>query len=98
MTCPNRDGNIASLMSKVMSNGNGRIKFPINEPAKGRRNLRLKNILIFMKDRGVQHMAIATDDIIKTVMELRARGVEFLSAPPHAYYEEIPNRLGKHIA
>lgn len=87
----------SALMSKVMSNGNGRIKFPINEPAKGKKKSQIEEYIDFYESPGVQHMAIATDDIIKTVMELRARGVEFLSAPPHAYYEEIPKRLGKHM-
>lgn len=87
----------SALMSKVMSNGNGRIKFPINEPAKGKKKSQIEEYIDFYEGPGVQHMAIATDDIIKTVMELRARGVEFLSAPPHAYYEEIPKRLGKHM-
>ncbi len=87
----------SALMSKVMSNGNGRIKFPINEPAKGKKKSQIEEYIDFYESAGVQHIAIATDDIIKTVMELRARGVEFLSAPPHAYYEEIPKRLGKHM-
>ena len=87
----------SALMSKVMSNGNGRIKFPINEPAEGKKKSQIEEYIDFYEGSGVQHMAIATDDIIKTVMELRARGVEFLSAPPRAYYEEIPKRLGKHM-
>jgi 4-hydroxyphenylpyruvate dioxygenase len=87
----------SALMSKVMSNGNGRIKFPINEPAKGNKRSQIEEYLDFYEGEGVQHMAIATDDIITTVSELRARGVEFLSAPPHAYYEDIPNRLGVHM-
>ena len=87
----------SALMSKVMSNGNGRIKFPINEPAEGKKKSQIEEYLDFYESPGVQHMAIATDDIIKTVMELRARGVEFLSAPPPAYYEDIPRRLGKHM-
>jgi 4-hydroxyphenylpyruvate dioxygenase len=88
----------SALMSKVMSNGNGRIKFPINEPAKGKKKSQIEEYLDFYESPGVQHMAIATDDIIKTVMELRARGVEFLGAPPTAYYEDIPKRLGKHMS
>lgn len=87
----------SALMSKVMSNGNGRIKFPINEPAKGKKKSQIEEYIDFYEGPGVQHIAIATDDIIKTVTELRARGVEFLSAPPPAYYEDIPNRLGKHM-
>ena len=87
----------SALMSKVMSNGNGRIKFPINEPAKGKKRSQIEEYIDFYEGPGAQHIAVATDDIIKTVTELRARGVEFLSAPPHAYYEAIPERLGKHI-
>jgi 4-hydroxyphenylpyruvate dioxygenase len=87
----------SALMSKVMSNGNGRIKFPINEPAVGKKKSQIEEYIDFYEGPGVQHIAVATDDIIKTVKELRARGVEFLSAPPHAYYEDIPNRLGKHM-
>jgi len=87
----------SALMSKVMSNGNGRIKFPINEPAEGKKKSQIEEYLDFYGGPGVQHIAIATDDIIKTVSELKARGVEFLSAPPHAYYEAIPERLGVHM-
>ncbi|CAN5258134.1 4-hydroxyphenylpyruvate dioxygenase [soil metagenome] len=87
----------SALMSKVMSNGNGRIKFPINEPAVGKKKSQIEEYIDFYEGAGVQHIAVATDDIIKTVTELRARGVEFLSAPPHAYYEDIPKRLGKHM-
>jgi 4-hydroxyphenylpyruvate dioxygenase len=87
----------SALMSKVMSNGNGRIKFPINEPAKGKKKSQIEEYIDFYEGPGVQHIAIATDDIIKTVTELRARGVEFLSAPPHAYYEDVPTRLGEHM-
>ncbi len=87
----------SALMSKVMSNGNGRIKFPINEPAEGKKRSQIEEYLDFYEGPGVQHVAIATDDIISTVKQLRARGVEFLSAPPHAYYEEIPMRLGDHM-
>ena len=88
----------SALMSKVMSNGNGRIKFPINEPAKGNKRSQIEEYLDFYESAGVQHIAVATDDIISTVTQLRARGVEFLSAPPKAYYEDIPNRLGEHMA
>jgi len=84
----------SALMSKVMSNGNGRIKFPINEPAEGKKRSQIEEYLDFYGGPGVQHIAIATDDIIKTVSQLKARGVEFLSAPPHAYYQAIPERLG----
>jgi 4-hydroxyphenylpyruvate dioxygenase len=87
----------SSLMSKVMSNGNGRIKFPINEPAKGKKRSQIEEYLDFYNGPGVQHVAIATDDIIKTVTEMKARGVEFLSAPPQDYYDQIPVRLGSHM-
>jgi 4-hydroxyphenylpyruvate dioxygenase len=86
----------SALMSKVMSNGNGRIKFPINEPAEGKKKSQIEEYLDFYEGSGVQHIAIATDDIIATVSELRSRGVEFLSAPPQAYYDEVPGRLGVH--
>ena len=87
----------SALMSKVMSNGNGRIKFPLNEPAKGKKKSQIEEYLDFYETPGVQHIAIATDDIIKTVRELRLRGVEFLSAPPKEYYSAIPTRLGEHM-
>lgn len=87
----------SALMSKVMSNGNGRIKFPINEPAEGKKKSQIEEYLDFYEDSGVQHIAVATDDIIKTVSALKARGVEFLPPPPQAYYDEIPNRLGEHM-
>jgi 4-hydroxyphenylpyruvate dioxygenase len=84
----------SSLMSKVMANGNDRIKFPINEPAKGKRRSQIDEYLDFYKGPGVQHMALATDDIIATVTTLRDRGVEFLSVPT-TYYQELQSRLGK---
>lgn len=87
----------SALMSKVMSNGNGRIKFPINEPAEGKKRSQIEEYLDFYGGPGVQHIAIATDDIVKTVSQLKARGVEFLSAPPPAYYQAIPERLGVHM-
>ena len=87
----------SALMSKVMSNGNGRIKFPINEPAEGKKRSQIEEYLDFYGGPGVQHIAIATDDIIATVTLLKARGIEFLSAPPHAYYQAIPERLGVHM-
>lgn len=86
----------SALMSKVMANGNGRIKFPINEPAEGKKRSQIEEYLDFYESPGVQHLAVATDDIISTVTQLKSRGIEFLSAPPHAYYEEVPARLGKH--
>jgi 4-hydroxyphenylpyruvate dioxygenase len=83
----------SALMSKVMSNGNGRIKFPINEPAEGKKRSQIEEYLDFYEGPGVQHIAVACDDIIKTVSALRARGVEFLSHPPQAYYDAVPSRL-----
>ncbi|MCW3128168.1 MAG: 4-hydroxyphenylpyruvate dioxygenase [Bacteroidetes bacterium] len=83
----------SSLMSKVVSNGNGYVKFPINEPASGRKKSQIEEYIDFYHGPGVQHMAIATDDIIATVGELRARGVEFLSVPD-AYYAEVWERVG----
>lgn len=87
----------SALMSKVMSNGNGRIKFPINEPAKGKKKSQIEEYLDFYESAGVQHIAVATDDIITTVTQMQQRGVEFLSAPPASYYQAIPQRLGKHF-
>ncbi len=86
----------SALMSKVMSNGNGRIKFPINEPAEGKKKSQIEEYIDFYEGPGVQHLALATDDIVKTVSELKARGVEFLPPPPQAYYDEVPKRLGVH--
>ena len=87
----------SALMSKVMSNGNGRIKFPINEPAEGIKKSQIEEYLDFYESAGVQHLAVATDDIVKTVSDLKARGVEFLPPPPQAYYNDIPRRLGAHM-
>ncbi|MCS7028453.1 MAG: 4-hydroxyphenylpyruvate dioxygenase [Bacteroidia bacterium] len=84
----------SALMSKVMTNGNGRIKFPINEPAKGKKKSQIEEYLEFYHGPGVQHIAVATDDIIFTVSELRKRGVEFLSVPA-TYYENLLDRVGK---
>jgi len=83
----------SSLMSKVMSNGNGRIKFPINEPASGKKKSQIEEYLDFYGGPGVQHIAVATDDIIETVRMLRARGVEFLRTPT-TYYQELQERVG----
>ncbi len=88
----------SALMSKVMSNGNGRIKFPINEPAKGKKKSQIEEYIDFYEGSGAQHIAVATDDIITTVGELKARGVEFLPPPPQAYYDDIPRRLGVHMS
>ena len=87
----------SALMSKVMSNGNGRIKFPINEPAKGIKKSQIEEYLDFYEGSGVQHLALATDDVIKTVGMLKERGVEFLPPPPQDYYDDIPRRLGVHM-
>ncbi|WP_458628476.1 4-hydroxyphenylpyruvate dioxygenase [Winogradskyella sp. PC D3.3] len=86
----------SALMSKVMSNGNGRIKFPINEPAKAAKRSQIEEYLDFYEGAGVQHIAVATDDIITTVSQLKSRGVEFLSTPPEAYYRAVPGRLEEH--
>lgn len=83
-----------ALMSKVMSNGNGRIKFPINEPADGRKKSQIEEYLDFYEGPGVQHLAVATDDIISTIKELQARGIEFLTVPD-TYYEELKARVGE---
>lgn len=84
----------SALMSKVVSNGNGYIKFPINEPAHGKKKSQIEEYLDFYGGPGVQHIAIATDDILFTVSELRKRGVEFLYVP-EVYYEEAMTRVGK---
>ena len=86
----------SALMSKVMSNGNGRIKFPINEPARGKKRSQIAEYLDFYEGSGVQHIAVATDDIITSVSALRARGIEFLSTPPEEYYRAVPGRLEEH--
>jgi len=83
-----------ALMSKVMSNDNGRIKFPINEPAKGKNKSQVEEYLDFYGDSGVQHLAVATDNIIHTVGELKKRGVEFLYIPG-AYYDTVRKRVGE---
>ncbi len=83
-----------ALMSKVVSNGNGYIKFPINEPAEGKKKSQIEEYLDFYHGPGVQHVAIATDDIIHTVGELRKRGVDFLYVPDN-YYDDIPTRVGE---
>ena len=86
----------SALMSKVMSNGNGRIKFPINEPAKAAKRSQIEEYLDFYEGAGVQHIAVATNDIIDTVSKMRAKGVEFLSTPPDDYYRAVPERLTAH--
>lgn len=83
-----------ALMSKVMSNGNGRIKFPINEPAPGMKKSQVDEYLEFYEGEGVQHIAVATDDIVKTVSDLKSRGVEFLTIPT-TYYDVLTERVGE---
>ncbi len=83
-----------ALMSKVMSNGTGRIKFPINEPAEGRKKSQIEEYIDFYNGAGVQHIALATDNIIETVGQLRDRGVEFLYVP-ETYYEDVLDRVGE---
>ena len=84
----------SALMSKVMQDGTGRIKFPINEPAKGRRKSQVEEYLDFYGGPGVQHIALATEDIVRAVSELKARGVEFLRVPA-TYYEDLEARVGR---
>ncbi len=84
----------SALMSKVMSNGNGMVKFPINEPAEGKRKSQVEEYLEFFNGEGVQHVALATKDIVGTVSELMKRGVEFLRVPG-SYYDELENRVGR---
>ena len=84
----------SALMSKVMSNGNGFVKFPINEPAEGKKKSQVEEYLEFYNGEGVQHVAMASKDIVKTVSELRKRGVEFLQVPT-SYYDDLLDRVGK---
>ena len=83
----------SALMSKVMSNGNGFVKFPINEPAEGKKKSQVEEYLEYYNGEGVQHVALATHDIVKTVTELRKRGVEFLQVPT-TYYDDLLDRVG----
>jgi 4-hydroxyphenylpyruvate dioxygenase len=83
----------SALMSKVMSNGNGYVKFPINEPAEGKRKSQVEEYLEFYEGEGTQHIAIATKDIVSTVRQLMARGVEFLKVP-NTYYDDLLDRVG----
>jgi 4-hydroxyphenylpyruvate dioxygenase len=83
----------SALMSKVMSNGNGYVKFPINEPAEGKKKSQVEEYLEFYNGEGVQHVALATNDIVKTVRELMNRGVEFLKVP-NTYYDDLLDRVG----
>jgi 4-hydroxyphenylpyruvate dioxygenase len=82
----------SALMSKVVSDGKGLVKFPINEPAEGKRKSQIDEYLEFYEGAGAQHIAVATRDIVGTVAEMRRRGVEFLTIPP-AYYEDVPSRV-----
>jgi 4-hydroxyphenylpyruvate dioxygenase len=84
----------SALMSKVMSNGNGYVKFPINEPAEGKKKSQVEEYLDFYGDEGVQHVAIATNNIVETVTDLQSRGVEFLKVPA-TYYDDLEARVGK---
>lgn len=84
----------SALMSKVMSNGNGYVKFPINEPAEGKKKSQIEEYLEFYEGEGVQHIAVATKDIIATVRDLKSRGVEFLDTP-NSYYDMLTDRVGK---
>jgi 4-hydroxyphenylpyruvate dioxygenase len=81
-------------MSKVMSNGNGRIKFPINEPAEGKKKSQIEEYIDFYNGAGVQHIAVATNNIIETVTQLKDRGVAFLYVPP-SYYDTVMDRVGE---
>jgi len=83
----------SALMSKVMQSGNGRIKFPINEPADGKRKSQIQEFLDYYLEAGTQHIALRTEDIVGTVRALRSRGVEFLGLP-HEYYASLPDRVG----
>jgi 4-hydroxyphenylpyruvate dioxygenase len=84
----------SALMSKVMANGNGYVKFPINEPAEGRRKSQIEEYLEFYGGPGVQHIALATKDIVETVTKMQKQGVSFLTVP-HTYYAELQDRVGK---
>ena len=84
----------SALMSKVMQDGTGRVKFPINEPAEGRKKSQIQEYLEFYLGPGVQHIALITGDIVGTVANLKNKGMEFLRVP-HNYYEEVPARVGE---
>jgi 4-hydroxyphenylpyruvate dioxygenase len=84
----------SALMSKVMQNGSGRIKLPINEPAEGRKKSQIEEYLDYYLTPGVQHLALSTGNIIKTVSQLKDRGIEFLRVPD-SYYEILPDRVGE---
>jgi 4-hydroxyphenylpyruvate dioxygenase len=82
----------SALMSKVVADGRGVVKFPINEPAEGKRKSQIEEYLEYYEGPGAQHIAVSTRDIVATVTEMRGRGVEFLTIPP-AYYDEVPSRV-----
>jgi 4-hydroxyphenylpyruvate dioxygenase len=84
----------SALMSKVVTSGNGRVKFPINEPAEGKRKSQIDEYLEFYGGAGAQHIAVATRDIVKTVTDLRERGIQFLTVPD-TYYDDVPARIGE---
>jgi 4-hydroxyphenylpyruvate dioxygenase len=84
----------SALMSKVVTSGNGRVKFPINEPAEGKRKSQIDEYLEFYGGAGAQHIAVATRDIVRTVSEMRERGIEFLNVPS-TYYDDVPERIGE---
>ena len=84
----------SALMSKVVADGKGRIKFPINEPAEGKRKSQIDEYLEFYEGAGAQHIAVATRDIVRTVAEMRKRGIEFLNTP-ETYYDDVPERIGQ---
>jgi 4-hydroxyphenylpyruvate dioxygenase len=84
----------SALMSKVMSNGNGFVKFPINEPAEGKKKSQVEEFLDFYNGEGVQHVALATNNIIETITELKKRGIEFLKVPD-SYYDTVLERVGE---
>jgi 4-hydroxyphenylpyruvate dioxygenase len=84
----------SALMSKVVTNGNGRVKFPLNEPAEGKRKSQIDEYLEFYGGPGAQHIAVASRDIVKTVETLQARGIEFLRTP-ETYYDDVPERIGE---
>ena len=84
----------SALMSKVVTNGNGRVKFPLNEPAEGKRKSQIDEYLEYYGGAGAQHIAVATRDIVKTVEELQSRGIQFLRTP-ETYYDDVPERIGK---
>jgi 4-hydroxyphenylpyruvate dioxygenase len=84
----------SALMSKVVTNGDGRVKFPINEPAEGKKKSQIDEYLEFYEGPGAQHIALTTTDIVHAVAELRKRGIRFLKTPD-TYYEEVPERVGE---